>query len=29
MREEIIKELAGLTGNCVACHAISRLDEGK
>jgi hypothetical protein len=28
-RDDVIRELAGITGNCVACHAIYRLDESR
>ena len=28
-REDIIKELAGLTNNWVGCHAAYRVDEGR
>jgi hypothetical protein len=28
-RDDVIRELAGVTGNCVACHAIYRLDESR
>jgi cytochrome c556 len=28
-REDAIRGLAGVTGNCVACHAVYRLDEAR
>jgi cytochrome c556 len=28
-REDAIRALAGVTGNCVACHAVYRLDEAR
>jgi cytochrome c556 len=28
-REDAIRSLAAVTGNCVACHALYRLDEGR
>jgi hypothetical protein len=28
-REDAIRGLAGVTGNCVACHALYRLDEAR
>ncbi len=28
-REDVIKGLDGLTANCVTCHAIYRIDEGR
>jgi hypothetical protein len=28
-RDDAIRGLAGITGNCVACHAVYRLDEAR
>jgi mono/diheme cytochrome c family protein len=28
-RDDAIRGLAGVTGNCVACHALYRLDEAR
>jgi hypothetical protein len=28
-RDDVIRGLAGIVSNCVACHALHRLDEGR